>query len=336
MSVDLSTEYLGLKLAHPLMASASPLSANVEGIQRLEQAGAAAAVMPSLFEEQILHEEEELNRLYETKAERFAESLTYFPERDDFRSTPQDYLATLEEAKRKVSIPLIASLNGCSLGGWTRYAKSMQDAGADALELNIYFVPTDPQVSGAQVESRYVELVASVRQSVTIPLAVKLGTNFSSIPHVAGQLAAAGANALVLFNRWLEPDIDLEKLEITPNLVLSNRYEMRVPLRWIAILREHLSISLAGTSGVHYGEDVIKLLLAGADAVMLASALLKYGPETLNKLREDLSVWMEENEYESVRQMKGSMSRANCPQPSELERGNYMKALVSYTTAMDI
>lgn len=336
MSIDLSTEYLGLKLAHPLMASASPLSVHVEGIQRLEQAGASGVVMPSLFEEQILHDEQEMNRLYEFKSESFAESLSYFPENEEFRSAPQEYLTTIEEAKKKVSVPVIASLNGCSVGGWIRYAKSMQEAGADALELNVYFVPTDPEMSGADVERRYVDLVASVRQTVSIPMAVKFGTNFSSIPHFARQLADAGASGLVMFNRWLETDIDLEKLQITPNLVLSNRYEMRVPLRWIAILREHLAISLAATSGVHYAEDLIKLILAGADAVMMASALLKYGPETLGKLREDLRVWMEENEYESVTQMKGSMSRANCPQPSELERGNYMKALISYTAPMDI
>lgn len=336
MSIDLSTEYLGLKLAHPLVASASPISAHLDGIQKLEQSGAAAIVMPSLFEEQITHDEQEINRLYEYKADSFAESLSYFPEPEDFRSTTKEYLATLEAAKKSVKVPVIASLNGCSVGGWTSYAKSMQDAGADALELNIYFVPTDPDASAADVEKRYVDLVASVRSHVTIPLAVKFGTNFSSIPHFARQLTAAGANGLVLFNRWLEPDIDLEELQITPNLVLSNRYEMRVPLRWIAILREHLSVSLAATSGVHYAEDVIKLVLAGADVVMMASALLKYGPETLGKLREDLRVWMEEKEYASVKQMKGSMSRANCPQPSELERGNYMKALVSYTTPTEI
>jgi dihydroorotate dehydrogenase (fumarate) len=336
MSIDLSTKYLGIKLAHPLMASASPLSVTVEGIQRLEESGAAAVVMPSLFEEQILHEEQEMQRLYEFKSESFAESLSYFPEAEEFRSAPQEYLTTITEAKKKVSLPVIASLNGCSVGGWTSYAKLMQEAGADGLELNVYFVPTDPQMSGTDVERRYIDLVASVRQTVSIPLAVKFGTNFSSVPHFAQQLADAGATGLVMFNRWLEPDIDLEKLQITPNLVLSNRYEMRVPLRWIAILREHLSISLAATSGVHYAEDLIKLILAGADVVMMASALLKYGPETLGKLREDLRVWMEENEYESVAQMKGSMSRANCPQPSELERGNYMKALVSYTAPMDI
>jgi dihydroorotate dehydrogenase (fumarate) len=331
MSADLSTEYLGLKLAHPLLAAASPLSAHADGIRQLEQSGASAIVLPSLFEEQIQHEENQLNELYEYQAESFAESLSHFPEPQHYRSAPQEYLGTLEEAKRGTSVPLIGSLNGCSMGGWTKYAKSMQDAGADALELNVYYVPTEPDETAEHVEQRYVDLVASVRESVTIPMAVKIGTNFSSIPSIAKKLVEAGADGLVLFNRWLEPDIDLEELLITPNLVLSNRYEMRVPLRWIAIIREHLTTSLAATSGAHFAEDVIKLLLAGADVVMLASVLLKHGPETLSKLRDELTTWLTEKEYESVTQMKGSMSRANCPTPSELERGNYMKALVSYT-----
>ena len=335
MSVELSTEYLGLKLQHPLVAAASPLTANVDSLRRLEQSGAAAAVLPSLFEEQIQHEEQELSRLYSAHTESFAESLSYFPNPDEYRTVPKDYLTTLEQAKRSLSIPVIGSLNGCSLGGWTRYAKSMQDAGADALELNIYIVPTEPDMTAADVEKQYVELVASVRGSVTIPLAVKFGTNFSSIPHFARQVIDAGADGLVMFNRWLEPDIDLENLEITPNLVLSNRYEMRVPLRWIAILREHFTASLAATSGAHYAEDVIKLLLAGADVVMMASVLLKHGVETFGKLRNELCSWMEEKEYTSVAQLKGSMSRANCPRPAELERGNYMRALVSYTAPFD-
>jgi dihydroorotate dehydrogenase (fumarate) len=335
MSVDLSTEYLGLKLAHPLVAAAGPLAANVDGIRLLEQSGAAAIVLPSLFEEQILHEEQELNRLYEQQAESFGEALSYFPEATEYRSAPQEYLSTLEQAKKDATVPIIASLNGCSTGGWTKYAKSMQDAGADALELNVYFVPTDPELTSSDVEKRYIDLVQSVRESVSIPMAVKIGTNFSCIPNFAMQLVNAGADGLVLFNRWLEPDIDLENLDITPNLVLSNRYEMRVPLRWIAIIREHVKGSLAATSGVHFAEDVIKLLLGGADVVMVTSVLLKHGVETLEKLHEELGAWLAENEYESVTQMKGSMSRANCPQPSELERGNYMKALVSYSTPYD-
>ena len=335
MSVELSTEYLGLKLRHPLVAAASPLTASVDRLQRLEQCGAAAAVLPSLFEEQIQHEEQELNRLYTAHTESFAESLSNIPEPQEYPTVPKDYLTTLERAKRSVSIPIIGSLNGCSLGGWTRYARSMQEAGADALELNIYFVPTEPETTAADVEKRYVELVASVRGSVTIPLAVKFGTNFSSIPHFARQVVNAGANGLVMFNRWLEPDIDLDKLEITPHLVLSNRYELRVPLRWIAILREHFTVSLAATSGAHCSEDVIKLLLAGADVVMMATAALQQGPEIFGKVREELQSWLQEKDYASVAQMKGSMSRAKCPRPAELERGNYMRALVSYTAPFD-
>jgi dihydroorotate dehydrogenase (fumarate) len=336
MSIDLSTEYLGLKLDHPLLASASPLSGTVEGLRALEQAGASAAVLPSLFEEQIQHDEAEINRLYENQAESFAESLSYFPEQQEYRSAPEEYLSTLEEAKKVVSMPLIGSLNGCSPGGWTRYAKSMQDAGANALELNIYFVPTDPDVSGEEVEKRYCDLVASVSDSVSIPVAVKLGTNFSSIPNFSKRLVDAGAQGLVLFNRWLEPDIDLEELQITPNLILSHEYEMRVPLRWIAILREHMTVSLAATSGVHSSDSAAKLLLAGSDVVMIATVLLQQGLEKIGQIRDQLTIWLEENEYQSVAQMKGSMSRANCPQPSELERGNYMKALVSYVAPHDM
>jgi len=335
MSVDLTTEYLGLNLKHPLMAAASPITGTVDSLRQLEQAGASAAVLPSLFEEQIQHDEAELNRLYEHQADSFAESLSYFPERAEYRAAPDDYLSTLEEAKKAVSMPLIGSLNGFSLGGWTRYAKSMEDAGADALELNVYYVPTNPDISAEDVEKRYAELVASVRESVTIPLAVKFGTTFSSIPHFSKRLVDAGANGLVLFNRWLEPDIDLDELEITPNLVLSNPYVMRVPLRWIAILREHLDVSLAATSGVHSAEAALKLLLTGADAIMIASVLLKQGVGALGKMRDQISAWMEEKEYKSVTQLKGSMSRANCPEPSQLERGNYMKARVSYTASLD-
>jgi dihydroorotate dehydrogenase (fumarate) len=335
MSVDLSTKYLGLELEHPLVASASPLSGTVDGLRALEQAGASAAVLPSLFEEQIQHDEAEINRLYEHQAESFAESLSYFPEQQEYRSAPEEYLSTLEGAKKAVSMPLIGSLNGCSPGGWTRYAKSMQDAGANALELNIYYVPTDPIVTGEEVEKRYCDLVASVCDSVTIPVAVKLGTNFSSIPNFAKRLIDAGAQGLVLFNRWLEPDIDLEELQITPNLILSHEYEMRVPLRWIAILREHMSVSLAATSGAHSCESAAKLLLAGSDVVMMATVLLQQGTDKIGQIRDQLTIWLDENEYASVSQMKGSMSRANCPQPSELERGNYMKALVSYVAPGD-
>lgn len=334
MSVDLSTTYLGLNLYNPLVASAGPLCASTDTLKRLEDAGISAAVLPSLFEEQIEHDELEINRLYEHQTESFAESLDYFPEVNDYRIGTKEYLQHVEQAKQAVSIPIIGSLNGFSDGGWTRYAREIQDAGADALELNIYFVPTDPEMSGADVESRYVDLVAKVKESVTIPLAVKLCSQFSSIPNFAKRLSDAGVDGLVLFNRYLEPDIDLETLEITPDLVLSSRHELRLPLRWIAILRDHISASLAATSGAHFAEDVIKLLLAGADVVMMTSVLLTHGPEYVNSLRADITHWLEENEYESVKQLKGSMSRANCPDPSALERGNYMKALVSYSAEL--
>jgi dihydroorotate dehydrogenase (fumarate) len=331
VSVDLTTTYLGLKLKNPLIASASPLTGKLETLQRLEEAGASAAVWPSLFEEQIEHEEMEVARLYDHGADSFAESSSFLPELSDYRIGPEAYLSQMEEAKKKLSIPLIGSLNGASKGGWVRYAKMIQDAGADALELNIYFIPTDPDMTGGDVEDQYLELVAAVKESLSIPLAVKMGPYFSGLPRFASRLVEAGVDGLVLFNRFLEPDVDLEALEFRPSLQLSTRNELRLPLRWIAILRDHTDASLAATSGVHFTEDVIKALLVGADAVMMASVLLQRGPGYLKPMLQELQSWLEEKEYESVEQLKGSMSRIRCSDPSELERSNYMKALISYT-----
>lgn len=331
MSVDLTTTYLGLKLKNPLIASASPLTGKLDTLQRLEEAGASAAVWPSLFEEQIEHEELQIARLYDHGADSFAESRSFLPELNEYRIGPEVYLSQMEEAKKKLSIPLIGSINGASKGGWVRYAKMIQDAGADALELNIYFIPTDPDMAAADVEERYFELVSAVKDSISIPLAVKMGPYFSSLPRFAARLADAGVAGLVLFNRFLEPDVDLEALEFRPSLQLSTRNELRLPLRWIAILRDHVDLSLAATSGVHFTEDVIKALLVGADAVMMASVLLQRGPGFLKQMLQELQSWLEEKEYESVQQLKGSMSRIRCSDPSELERANYMKALISYT-----
>lgn len=331
MNVDLTTRYLGLTLKNPLVASASPLTGNLDTLRRLEDAGVAAAVLPSLFEEQIEHDELELQRLYDFQTESFAESLTYFPELGEYNTGPHAYLQHLERARQSVSIPLIGSLNGATRGGWVRYAKLIEEAGADALELNIYFIPTDPHTDGRDVEQQYADLVASVRQSLSIPLAVKIGPYFSSLPHFAQELIHAGADGLVLFNRFLEPDIDLESLQFRPHLVLSTRDELRLPLRWIAILRDLVPISLAATSGIHFTEDVIKALLAGADVTMMASVLLQRGPQYLAVVLRELQHWLSEKDYESVEQLKGSMSRERCAKPGDLERANYMKALVSYT-----
>ncbi len=332
MSVDLSTSYLGLKLKNPLVASASPLTGEVDSLCKLEEAGASAAVLPSLFEEQIEHEEMEIARLYEYQTESFAESLTHFPELEDYNTGPRDYLRKVEEAKKAVTIPIIGSLNGASEGGWIRYAKEIEEAGADALELNIYFVPTNPLMTAGDIERRYTDLVAAVRESVSLPLSVKIGHAFSSLPNFTQRLVEAGADGLVLFNRYLEADIDLETLHFKPDLVLSNRHEARVPIRWIAILRDLLpKQSLAATSGVHRMEGIIKLLLAGADVTMMASVLLRKGPQFLSRLLEQVEQWLEEHEYESIEQLKGSMSQRNCPDPSALERANYMQTLTTYT-----
>lgn len=332
MIPDITTRYLGMTLKNPLVASAGPLTDSIDTLRQLEDAGAAAAVLPSLFEEQIEHEEIEIHKFYEFHAGAQAESLSYFPELKDYNHGPDEYLEKIRRAKESTSIPIIGSLNGWSEGGWIRYAKAIEQAGADALELNIYFVPTDFTKTAADVEKQYIDLVKIVRQSISIPLSVKLGPNFTSLPHFAKQLELAGASGLVLFNRFLEADIDLGNLEYHPDLVLSSPHEVRVPIRWIGILRDDLKISLAASSGVHNAEGVIKLLLAGADITMMTSILLMKGPEYLGTVLEELTKWLIEYECHSVEQLKGSMSRANCPDPSALERANYMKALVNYTT----
>ncbi|MFG0294867.1 MAG: dihydroorotate dehydrogenase-like protein [Maioricimonas sp. JB045] len=331
MSVDLSTTYLGLTLANPVVASAGPLTREAESLKKLEAAGVGAAVMPSLFEEEVEHDEWQEHRLHVFGSDSFAEALDYFPEHAVPGDGPQAYLQRVREAKAAVSIPIIASLNGTSRGGWTAYARKIEEAGADALELNVYFMATDPNVTSAEVESRYVELVAEVRATIGIPLAVKIGPYFSSLPNIARQLVEAGANGLVLFNRFLQPDIDLESLSVEPRMTLSSDYEMRLPLRWIAILRSQLATSLAATSGVHDARSVAKLLLAGADVSMTTAALLQQGPQYAGKMIEDLRHWMVEHEYESVQQLKGSMSTENCPNPQAYERANYLRTLISYT-----
>jgi dihydroorotate dehydrogenase (fumarate) len=330
MSVDLRTHYLGLELKNPLVVSACPMTANLDTLRRLEEAGAAAAVLPSLFEEQIVHDQLELFEYYGDSADSSQEAQSYFPELEGYDPGPDDYLRTIEAAKAAVGIPVIGSLNGTSRGGWTRYARMIEQAGADALELNIYLITTDPDSTGADVESRYLDLVEAVRESTRIPLAVKIGPYFSSLPHMARRLWSAGADGLVLFNRFLQPDIDLETLTVSPNLVLSSSDELRLPLRWIAILRGQLGLSLAATTGVHSPHDVLKLLLAGADVTMTASSLYKNGPGHLRTLLDGVRSWLEEREYASVEQMKGSVSRENIRDPEAYERANYVKTLTTF------
>ncbi len=330
MSVDLSTTYLGLKLKNPLVISACPLTGDIDQLRRLEEAGAAAAVLPSLFEEQIEHDAEEMAKVHEFGTESFAEALTYFPEPDEYRAEPDEYLETIGRAKKAVKIPLIASINGSSKGGWVRYAKLMQDAGADALELNVYFVAANLEMTGRDVEARYLDLVSEVRQSISIPLAVKIGPYFSAMGNMGVQLAKAGADGLVLFNRFLQPDIDLERMETTPKLQLSAPAELLAPLRWIAILHGRIQASLAATGGIHNATGLLKALLAGADVGMIASVLYQKGFGQVSEILTGVRQWMEEHEYDSVEQLKGSMSLENCPTPAAFQRGNYMKTLTSY------
>ncbi|MCA9131849.1 MAG: dihydroorotate dehydrogenase-like protein [Planctomycetales bacterium] len=331
MSLDLTTNYLGLQLESPLVAAACPLTGNLDSLQRLRQAGAAAAVLPSIFEEQIEHEEMEVARLLDFWALSSPESSDYFPQLDNYNTGPGAYLKLIADAKEQLDMPIIASLNGATEGGWIRYAGLIEQAGADALELNIYQVPMDPGREAASVEEEYVRLVKAVRENVQLPLAVKIGPYFSSLPHLARRLAAAGANGLVLFNRYLAPDIDLESLQYVPALELSTPDELRLALRWIAILRDQVDISLAATGGVHTAEDVVKSLAAGAHVVACASALLGRGPQALVELKEGLQQWLSTREYGSVRQLQGSLSLQHCPNPEGLQRANYMRALTSFT-----
>ncbi len=333
MRADLTTKYLGLKLKNPLIASAGPLTGKIDTLRQLAQAGVAAAVLPSLFEEQISLDRQRVHAFEEQYAHMSAESLTYFPKTKEYQSTPREYLNLLETASESLEIPIIGSLNGSSVGGWARYAKLIEDYGAAAIELNVYYLATDPRLSSADVEKRYVDLVATVRSAVKIPLAVKLGPQFSNLSNFVPRLAEAGANGVVLFNRFLEPDIDLETLRFSPQLVLSSRHEMRAALRWIAILRDQVSLSLGATGGIHFPDDVIKLLCVGADACLVTSTLLRHGIEYVSEMLRAIQEWLDSHEYESVEQLKGSMSYGNCADSGNLERANYMKAIVAYTAA---
>jgi dihydroorotate dehydrogenase (fumarate) len=331
MSVDLRTRFLGLQLAHPIVASASPLTASIDSLKRLQEAGIAAVVLKSLFEEQIEHEEMATHNLIMYGAELSPEARGFFPEMT-MSTGPDAYLQLIGDAKRALRVPVIASLNGYTPGGWTSYARKFQEAGADAIELNVYFLAASVEDTSAEVEKRYIDLVASVTRQVSIPVAVKVAPYFSAMANMAARLAGAGAKGLVLFNRFLQPDILLDELEVAPHLVLSTSDELRLALRWIAILRGRVDASLAATGGAHTPEDVLKLLLAGADCVMLASSLLMRGPNHVGALVKGIEAWMSEREYASVEQMKGSLSQQSCPDPDAFERANYMKALKSYTS----
>ncbi len=328
---DLTTRYLGLELSNPIIASSSPLTGSIESLRRLEAAGVAAVVLPSLFEEQVEHD------LYALEhGTYFGTSLSpesndgYFPSLDTYNTGSDQYLDLLIEAKKSLAIPVIASLNGTSDGGWVHYATELQDEGADAIELNVYHVAADPDLRAADMERRYLMLVESVRASIDIPLAVKIGPYFSSTGHLVRQLAEAGADGVVMFNRFYQPDIDLDTLDVTPDLVLSSPAEMRLVLRWMAILRGRVDIDLAATTGVHDAEGVVKLILAGADVTMMASALLHHGPEHVTSVLARVEQWFGEKGYDSIDQARGSVSQANVPDPSAFERSNYMKTLVSY------
>lgn len=328
--MDLQTTYMGLALQHPIVASASPLSETVDGIKRLEDAGAAAVVMFSLFEEQLRQESEAMEHLVGSGANSFAESLSYFPGLEDYQVGPEHYLEILRRAVQETEIPIIASLNGVTSEGWIDIAKQMQQAGAGGIELNIYYIPADLDLSGVAVEQRYLDIVTAVKAAVSIPIALKLSPFYSSIGNMAKQFDAAGADALVLFNRFYQPDFDLDKLEVVSNLNLSTPDEIRLPLLWIALLFGHVKASLAATRGVHSATEVVKYLMAGANVVMTTSALLQHGPEYLTVLVDELKEWMDRKGYDSVNQIIGAMSQRHVTNPSAFERANYIKMLESY------
>jgi dihydroorotate dehydrogenase (fumarate) len=332
--VDLTTYYMGMKLRTPLVVSASPLSQEIGSIRRLEDVGASAVVLYSLFEEQLRQESLELDYHLNAGTESFAESLSFFPQASEYRLGPEGYLEHIRKARQAVGIPIIASLNGATTGGWAEYAKQIEEAGADGLECNIYSIPTDPDVTSAEIEQTYIDIVKSVKKAVSIPVAVKISPYFSNLANVAKRLDQASANALVLFNRFYQPDIDLEELEVRPNVLLSTPQALRLPLTWIGILYGRVQASLAGTSGVHDAPDVIKLLMAGANVTMMCSALLRNGINHLQRVENGVVDWMQEHEYESVQQMQGSMSQLRCPDPGAFERAQYMRAVKSLQHVM--
>ena len=327
---DLKTTYLGLALKHPFIPAASPLTESADAVRKLEDAGAAAVVMHSLFEEQIEKDNLALLHFMEAGTESFAEALSYFPTMDEYHSGPDEYLEILRKAKKAVGIPVIASLNGTTVGGWTDYAKKLQEAGADAIECNVYYLPTNVKETSADVEKRYLEICKAVKAAVKVPVAMKLSAFFSALPAAAKALGDAGADGLVLFNRFYQPDIDLESRAVTPHLVLSTSEESRLALRWIAILYGKVGMSLAANRGIHTAQDGLKLLMAGADALQVCSVLLLHGPAHLKTLVGDLNELMDRLELNSVKQIKGSLSQKNCAEPAAFERANYMKTLLSY------
>jgi dihydroorotate dehydrogenase (fumarate) len=329
--MDLTTNYLGIELKNPIVHSASPISESLDAMRQLEDAGASAIVMYSLFEEQITRESHSLDHFLSYGSESFGEALSYFPEAEDYKVGPDEYLKRIAAAKMSLDIPVIGSLNGVSTGGWVQFAKLIEEAGADALELNIYFVPTNPEMTGLDITKMHEEIVRDVAGSIDIPLSVKIGPFFSAIPNVCKRLAAAGAKGLVLFNRFYQPDFDLESLEVVPNLHLSTPHELLLRLHWVATLYGAIKADMALTGGVHTAQDVVKSMMAGAKVAMMTSALLKHGIDHLETVLADLKAWMEEHEYESIRQMQGSMSRRAVANPAAFGRANYMKVLSSYS-----
>ncbi len=328
--MDLSTTYMGMTLKHPVVPSASPLSKSLDSIRELEDAGAPAIVMYSLFEEQIAEESLMLDHYLTYGTERYAESLSYFPKMENYNIGPGEYLELVQAAKQATDIPIIGSLNGVSTGGWIEYAQFIEEAGADGLELNVYYIPTDPFMDSTEIEQMYLDVVHDVKKSVTIPVAVKLSPYFTSFANMAMRFKQAGADALVMFNRFYQPDLDLDELSVVPNLVLSSSHEMRLPVRWIAVLYGRVPVDMAVTSGVHTYEDVLKGMMAGANITQLASELLSNGAVRISEIVDGMKVWMEEHEYTSIEQMRGSMSQQNVAEPAAFERANYMKVLQSW------
>ncbi len=328
--MDLSTTYMGLKLRNPIVPSASPLSRSISNIRHMEDMGAGAVVLYSLFEEQIVHESKMLDHFISYGSHSYAEALEYFPAAYEFNLGPDEYLEHLFRAKQAVGIPIIASLNGVSLGGWIDYARLMEQAGADGLELNLYFLATNPELTPAAVEQTYLDVLTAVKATVKIPVAMKLSPFFSALPNFARRLDAAGANALVMFNRFYQPQLDIEELEVMPHIVLSQPEESRLPIRWVAILYSHIQASMAVTSGIHTPENVLQAIMAGADVTNVCSLLLKSSISKIDWLLKSITWWMEEHGYTSIEQMKGSLSQCAVPEPGAFERANYMKALTNY------